>query len=266
MKKKSADNRLFWNAFLGLVVVLIFLYGINIYATSKIIEPLKASAQKEKPANLHLTLITNDCENCYDMNQIVSFIKSQNVKIILDKNLSYTDKEAQNLIGENNIKSLPALIVTGETFQENIAALWQSLGVKPVNGVVVVSGIPPYYNLGEKKVVGLVQVIRLTDNSCAECYDVENHMQILPRFGIYVDKSLTYDVSSSNGKDLLKKYNITKVPTIILSKDVDVYPALTQVWNQVGTIESDGSYVFTALEQMGTYKDLDQNKVINATG
>ena len=252
--------------FLGLVVVLIIVYGINIFATGKIIGPIKSSAEKQRPANLQLTLITNNCDNCYDMNNLVSFIKRQNVTIIQEKNLSCTDKEAQNLMSKNNIKSLPALIITGEVSQSNIAPLWSNLGVQPVDNVVVVSGIPPYYSLDEQKIVGLVQVIRLTDNSCAECYDVERHMQILTRFGIYVDKSLTYDISSTNGKDLLKKYNITNVPTILLSSDASVYPALTQVWNQVGTVENDGWYVFTATEQMGTYKDLSQNKIVNATG
>lgn len=265
MRKRRTDNKLFRNVFLGLVVVLIVLYGVNIYVTGKIISPIKTSAEKEKPANLHLALITNDCENCYKMDSLISFIKRQNVKIITEKNLTYTDKEAQKLISENNIKSLPALVITGETLQDNIFPLWNNIGANFAGNVVIVSGIPPYYSLNTKKVVGLVQVIRLTDNSCAECYDVENHMQILPRFGVYVDKSLTYDVSSTNGKNLLKTYNITKVPTIILSPDVSIYSSLNQIWGQVGRVEKDGWYVFTATEQMGTYKDLSQNKIINMT-
>ncbi len=266
MKKREIDNSLFKNVFFGLVVALIVLYGINAFATGKIINPIKSSVESQRPANLHLALITNDCENCYDMENAITFIKSQNVNIIQEKTLSYTDKEAQDIIKENGIQSLPALVITGETLQDNVINLWDNIGAELVGNTVFVAGIPPYYSLGKQKIVGLVQVIRLTDNSCAECYDVENHMQILPRFGIYIDKSLTYDVSSNDGKDLLKKYNITKVPTTILSPDISAYPALTQIWDQVGTVESDGWYVFRATEQMGIYKDLHQNKVINATG
>ncbi|MBI2543274.1 MAG: hypothetical protein HYW24_03750 [Candidatus Aenigmarchaeota archaeon] len=251
--------------FLGLVVVLIILYGINVFLTAQMIAPIKSSAESNRPANLHLTLIANDCENCYDMNNVVSFIKRQNVNIIQERILQYSDKEAQELMSENDIDSLPALIVTGETFKESISSLWDALGVQSDNGVVVVSGYPPYYSLDEQKVVGLVEVIRLIDNSCAECYDVETHMQILPRFGVYVDKSLTYDISSGKGKELIQKYNITKVPTTILSPDADVYSSLTQIWDQVGTVEDDGWYVFRAVEQMGTYKDLAGNKIVNAT-
>ncbi|MEM5807943.1 MAG: hypothetical protein QW818_02320 [Candidatus Aenigmatarchaeota archaeon] len=264
MRRLRDENRLYRNVFLGLIVALIVLYGVNIFITSKIISPLKS--EKERPANLHLTLITTDCDNCFDMNNIVSFIKRQtNVKVLTEKNLTYGNKEAQQLISKNNIKVLPALVITGETLQDDVIPLWNNIGAKFVGNVVIVSGYPPYYSLETKNVVGLVQVIKITDNSCTECYNVENHMQILPRFGVYIDKSLTYDISSSNGKDLLKKYNITKVPTIILSPDISVYPALTRIWNQVGTVESDGWYVFRATEQMGTYKDLTQNKVVNVT-
>ncbi len=266
MKKQKIDNRLSHTVFLALVVVLVAIYGINIYATNNLLGPIKASAEKQRPANLHLTLVTNDCQNCFDMNQVAAFVKKQeNVKIILERNLLDTDKEAQGLIAENKIKSLPALIITGEVSQSNIAPLWDNLGVQPLNGAVVLSDMPPYYSLDARKVVGLVQAIRLTDNSCAECYDVEAHMQILPRFGIYVDKSLTYDISSNNSKELLQKYNITKVPTIILSSDASVYLGLNQIWNQVGTVEEDGSYIFRATEQMGIYKDLSNNTIVNAT-
>ncbi len=264
MVRQKRSNR-YRNVFLGLVVALIVLYGINLYITGKTISPIKASAESQKPPNLHLTLITNDCKNCYNITNVVSFIKGQDVKIIQEKNLSYTSNEAQKLISENNIKSLPALVITGETLQDNVISLWNNIGAEYVGNVVIVSGIPPYYSLDEQRVVGVVQVIKLTDNSCTGCYNVELHMQILPRFGVYANSSLTYDISTNNGKTLLQKYNITKVPTMVLSPDASVYPALNQIWGDVGTVEKDWWYVFRAVEQMGTYKDLSQNKIINAT-
>ena len=265
-KYKTGGNQTYLNVFIGFVLVLIVLYGINIFITGGVIFPIKASAEESRPANLHLTLIVTDCDNCYDMNNVISFIKRQNVKIIQERSLSYNEEEAQALVSKNNIKSLPAVIITGQVSQSNVANLWNSLGVQPLDNTVIVSGYPPYYSLTENKIVGLVQVIRLTDNSCAECYDVERHMEILPSFGIFVEKSLTYDVSSSNGKNLVQKYNITKVPTTILSPDVSAYASLDSIWDRVGTVEGDGWYVFRATEQMGIYRDLSLNKTVNATG
>lgn len=265
--KKRRNNELVQNAFIGLVIALVILYGINIFLTNSALEPIRSKLQQEKPANLHFTLITTaDCENCYDMSQVADFIKRQNVNIIQEKNLNYKNGEAQDIIAKNGIESLPALVITGEVSQANIAHMWVSMGVEPADNAVVIDHIPPYYSLGTDSVVGLVDVIRLTDNSCTECYDVENHMQILPSFGIYVDKSLTYDVSSATGKELLQKYSIKNVPTIILSPDVSVYPSLVDIWNDIGTVESDGWYVFRSTELMGTYKNLALNRIVNSTG
>jgi hypothetical protein len=258
LKKQKIGSKLFLKMFFALVVVLIVLYAINIFLTNQIINPIKAAREKERPANLQLTTIAIDCENCYNITNLVSFIKRQNVKIIEEKNLPYTSTEAQKIISENNIKSLPALVISGQVFHQNLAPLWNSLGVQPKNNVVVINNIPPYYSLETQKIVGLVQVILLTDNSCAECYDVNVHMQILPRFGVYISNSLAYDIASTKGKELLQKYNITKVPTILLSPDAAVYDALNSIWNQVGTVEKDGWYVFRATEEMGNYRDLSR--------
>ncbi|MBI2547283.1 MAG: hypothetical protein HYW23_02445 [Candidatus Aenigmarchaeota archaeon] len=266
MKKQRVGNKLYWNIFLGLVVVLIIIYGINIFATGSLLSPLKGATEKQRPTNLYLTLITNNCTNCFDMNSVVSFIKKQNVKVLQERNLTSSDKEAQDIIIKQNISSLPTLVITGETLHGNMTSIWRGLGAQPVNGVVVIGGFPPYYSLDKQKVVGVVQVIMLNDSSCAGCYNVETHLQILSRFGVFINKSVTYDILSNNGKDLLQKYNITKIPTIILSSDASVYSALNQVWTQVGTTEKDGYYVFRDTGQMGTYKDLSQSKVINATG
>ena len=42
---------------------------------------------------------------------------------------------------------------------------------------------------------------------------------------IKIDSEETYDISDAKGKALLSKYNITQVPTVILSSDVNVYPS-----------------------------------------
>lgn len=264
MAKNKTKNKLLSNILLGLVVALIVLYAVNVIITGKIIGSIRTE-EKQRPANLHLTLVKPDCENCIDFGTLISAIKQQNVKILQEKNLSYAEAEAKSLVSENNIKSLPALVVKGEVSHPDIASLWDRLGAKPANNVVVISGIPPFYNVAAQKIEGLVQVIKLTDISCVACYDVELHMQILPRFGVFVSNATAYDISSGSGKDLVQKYNIAKVPAILLSPDASVYPAIVQVWSGVGTKEKDGWFVFRNVEQMGTYRDLNQNTIINAS-
>ncbi len=58
---------------------------------------------------------------------------------------------------------------------------------------------------------------------------------------------------------MIAKYSVEKVPTVILGGDLEIYEGFDAVWEQVGTIEEDGSYVFRELDVLGqqiVYKDL----------
>ncbi|MBS3108477.1 hypothetical protein J4409_01265 [Candidatus Woesearchaeota archaeon] len=62
---------------------------------------------------------------------------------------------------------------------------------------------------------------------------------------------------------MVKKYGIKAAPTIILSEEASVYNVLNGIWSQVGTVESDGVYVFRNIEVIGEiYKDLSSDKII----
>ena len=121
-------------------------------------------------------------------------------------------------------------------------------------------------DITEKKVKGLVTLTLLDDKSCIECYNVSLHKLVLDRFNMYIEDERMVDITDSEGKYLINKYSITQVPTIILSGEVSEYTALTNIWDQVGTVEEDGSYVFRKLEVMGTYKDLTADKVVVIQG
>lgn len=262
MKKRKLKQA---NILIVLALALIFLYSINLVYTSKIFSPIRAQAAEQKPASLSFFLIKNDCENCFDMGSYIKLIKAQNVRVIQENTLNVNDKTAQNLIKQHAITSLPAMVVTGEVSKASLAQLWSGLGGVQSDSAVVIQGVPPYYDLSARKVVGLVDVIYLADDSCLECYDVNDHQLILQRFGISVDQSLPRDASSEEGKALIKKYSITKLPTILLSPAASAYTGLVQVWPQVGTKGADGWYVFRSVELMGTYKNLSSGKIVNAS-
>ena len=143
-----------------------------------------------------------------------------------------------------------------------MAQAWPVLG-EVIDGVFVFRElIPPYIEVASGNLRGQFSTTYLTDESCEDCYDVNVHMVALNNLGLTVGESSTFDVSSDQGKELLDKYSITKVPTIILSGDLSEYQGLQQVWPLVGEVTSDGSYVFTKMEEMGTYRDLDTGEVV----
>ena len=74
----------------------------------------------------------------------------------------------------------------------------------------------------------------------------------------------TVDALSGEGQGLISKYKITRVPTILTSPESDQYTNLKNVWKNVGTVESDGWYVFREMQQLrgAVYKDLTTNQIV----
>ena len=75
--------------------------------------------------------------------------------------------------------------------------------------------------------------------------------------GVYINNEKYVDVSSSEGKTLLSKYDITAIPTIILSKEISDYETIKKTLEQFGTFEQDGKFVFRKLDVLKVkYQDL----------
>ena len=147
---------------------------------------------------------------------------------------------------------------------DDITENWQQVGTVENDGSYVLRAIsPPYFDLNKNEVVGLVDVTYLSDKSCLDCYDVEIHRQILtdPRgIGVNINSEKKVDILDAGGKELVEKYSITKVPTVILSSDFSAYPFANDL-GDFFTLEDDGSYVFRNLEAIGNnivYNDLTQ--------
>lgn len=202
------------------------------------------------------------CDKCVDLTSLIRQLKQTGMGF--DKETELNGNEAKDLIEKYDIKRLPTLIFSKEaSVYETITESWQQLGTVEDDGSYVLRTIvPPYYDLKENAVKGLVKLTMLGDESCTGCYDVTLHKPILEQYGIEFIEEETIDVSSEQGKSLTAKYNITLVPTFIMSKDAKEYTILKPVWEQVGTVEEDGTYVFRSVEVMnGKYRDLATNEI-----
>ena len=103
------------------------------------------------------------------------------------------------------------------------------------------------------------------EESDGKIYRVDAIDDVLRFAGPYPNQFVAHnlDIANDEGKDLISKYNIGFVPTLILSKDAGNYPALVQVWGQVGSVEGDGTFVFREIKAIkdSIYKDLTTNKI-----
>lgn len=206
--------------------------------------------------------ITTDCKKCYNASQFVDYLKSY-VAMYLSNHTSFdaNSSEAKSLISKYSIKRLPAFLLSpGASVYSFMGASWGQYGTVESDGWNVYRGsIPPYVDLqNNSSVVGIVTMIELVDPNCTECYDVGLHYSgLVQSFGLTIDNRTKIYTNSSEGAQLISKYNITKVPTVIVSSDAALYPGFNSSWKQMGSIESDGWLVFRELDQLGVkYKNV----------
>src|SRR3989344_1011835 len=209
-------------------------------------------------------IIDSSCADCVDLTPISSALQQQGLFVKDEQSIEYNSNEGKELIKKFSVKEIPAVLISEEVdyYPEIKDALLQSGATKKEGFYAVHSTLPPYRDLAQNKIVGLVDVVYLTKNDCPVCYDVSVNRNILLRFGLTLNKENTHDINSPEGKQLVQKYNIKKVPIIILSPDAKYYHSLEQVWTSVGTIENDGWFVMRNPEAIGTYWDLENGGVV----
>ncbi|MBI2658636.1 hypothetical protein HYX05_00855 [Candidatus Woesearchaeota archaeon] len=283
---------------LGIVVILnIFLtYNLN----KDIKKSAEAAQESLKPAKIELTLIKNSkCNDCFDISTIVSHVKNANVIITKEAMFEFDSKEGKAITSKYDIEKIPTVVITGEIEKVNIQGLektedallfkqanppYTSTATGKIEGRVVLYHLkdascqkcsdlnvlisqitnPPFINLTTGKLRGIVNIVYLTDKSCTECYNASQHREILANaqgFAVKLEKEETYDISDAKGKELIAKYNITQVPTVILSDEISAYPSSAGL-KQFYSVENDGFYVFRLLSVVGTYKDLSTGQIV----
>jgi len=210
------------------------------------------------------------CPECFNVSEFVKYL-SGSVGMVFSSstNLAENSSEAAALISKYNITRLPVFIMSEDASAYTyITQTWSKFGTVETDGSLVYrSTLPPYYDLGSNRTVGLVSIVELVDQNCTSCYNVSIHHDTLKQsLGMYFSNRTTYDINSTAGAALVSKYNISQVPTIVLSSDALVYPGLNESWTQMGSVENDSWLVFRSVDKLGvTYKDLATGNVTTGT-
>ena len=216
------------------------------------------------PAKLAMTVITDPaCGDCSSLEPIIAAIAKRNVTVART-NLTRTDPAAQELFRQYKIEIIPSLVITGELDADvELASAWPRLGEQVGAAVVLKTPTPPYALAANGEVKGRVRLTLIGDERCTDCYDVNDHRQILSSFGVRDSAATTIDIRSAPGQQLRQKYGIREVPTVLLQGEVAEYAALGRIWPQVGTVEADGTYVLrSGVKDMGVYSDLASGAVV----
>jgi predicted DCC family thiol-disulfide oxidoreductase YuxK len=248
-----------------IVLLVLISFGLLIlgyfFIKQKIIDHEQQIAQE--PAQLEaIELVDKACENCFSMSYLLSVLKQEDVVFKRIRQLDINSEEGQALKDQYKVTKVPIMLITGEIDKnQDFLDLFKGFGED--KGNVLISDVyPPYKDLKTNQIVGLVDLTVIYDSTCTECYNTKKHLDFLKAEGIEPVSEKKLDVSSEEAQQLIAKYNITKVPTIILSPAAKNYKIFTEHWQEVGKVADDGFYIYTAPEKIGTYKDLIKNEII----
>lgn len=218
-----------------------------------------ASAQKIWLVDL-VVVTKSNCENCINPDLYINQFKSSNVYI---NNQNIVDSESDEwiaIIEKYAVKILPFIKFSKElAWYKNITENWANLwDVTQENEYIISKLNPPYFDIENNKIIWLTELTYLVDESCTDCYDVNIHKDIFSKMWISISKESTIDISSAKWREMVKKYSIKKVPTVILSPEAKYYPQFNNIWEQVWSVEDDWNYIFRKLEAIWKikYKDI----------
>lgn len=216
-------------------------------------------------------LVDPSCPQCLNPKAAAESFKKSGVQIVAERELAWDSPEGRQLISQYKITKIPTFIFSSDVdVYDSVRSSWQGIGTIEQDKTYVARSLYlPYRDLERGQILGLVDVVYITDSTCSNCYDpLKIQKPILTQgYGVGLRSERTVDVNSAQGRNLVSQYKITKIPTILLSPDVDQYTNLKKVWSSVGTVEENGWYVFREMAELEsvTYKDLSTGQVIQPT-
>ncbi|MFH1521148.1 MAG: hypothetical protein ABID61_05875 [Candidatus Micrarchaeota archaeon] len=274
--EQTKDNYLIT---LGVWAVLGIIIGLGIYfvfltAPSPIVSnsnntnvtPLPSQPVSTlTPVTAYLITQAN-CNNCSASGYLLdSFIsaESQFSFNVTKKVLVSTSSEAQSLISKYKITKLPVMLVSSSAANSSqFESAWLGrLGTKESDGMYVYRSVyPPYYDSSLGKAVGYVNVYHIVPTSCTNCTNTTEFIQFLTSDQVLmlINSETVLSQNSSKAQELISKYNITKLPTVLLSPDATYYPIINTSWNTSGTFEKDGWLIYRNV--LPPYLDLTTNQ------
>ena len=226
---KVIDNSKLLYTILG-ILFIISVYNLVILGNMQMISNVKLeevqNLNTDKTSfNVDATIIKySECKECTDFIIAINEFRKLGVKI--NEPVFYEFDEAQSLIDKYKIDKVPTLILSEEAKNyKQIIDVWQNIGTIESNGVFIVRNFnPPYYDLKSKIVKGMVDIVFIKDKTCVKCYDVMKNKLALEKLRVYIKNEVSVDAGDNEGKSLIKKYKIRKIPTFIMSKEAMDYP------------------------------------------
>ncbi len=195
--------------------------------------------ERNRPAAIQATSISADCSECSSADSIIKIVETAKVNITKKTALAAKDAESQQLIQKHGIKRLPTVIVTGEIDKANLAGFAKSEGA-----MVYQQAPPPYFDVADERIKGLVSITLVNASSCRECADMAPLISQLKKQATVTDFKV-FDKDSQEGKKIIDEYEMERLPGILVSNEIMEYPAGPQL-AATGTAKKGGTIALSA--------------------
>ncbi|MFQ5531590.1 MAG: hypothetical protein ACE5ES_03165, partial [Candidatus Nanoarchaeia archaeon] len=197
------------------------------------------------------------CEECLGYSQIRELFVNLEVVEESYEFLDTNSERGKKLLDLNNINFAPSLLIS-----KNIEEYWwvfdgliDGLEEKE-NYYLVTRKVYPLKDLDSGEIKGLTEFTYLVDETCEDCYDPKDLKDSFQNLGVFIQSERDVDISSDEGKELIKLYNIKRIPTIIVSEELQDYEDLRDLLGSSGTTEN-GIFVFRDVERLNVkYKEI----------
>ena len=141
-----------------------------------------------------------------------------------------------------------------------------------VSGVIFVSaGVTIFFSLktntvankkmaesAETKRPANLDIVMITDTACKDCFNLNSVLDNIKKENIKVNSQKTIGIASDEGKQLITKYAIKKLPTFLVKGELAKNSVLAKFFSQAGDI-TDGTFVFRQVG--GPYVETATGKV-----
>src|SRR3989344_7252515 len=263
VESRKEDSNIPWTKIILIVAVLATVIGA-LAATKTLVtvnKNIAAAEEEARPANVSvIKIVTPDCQDCFSVDLAVDAFKRQNVKVEEEKTLVFGSPEADASVKQLSIKRIPTYIVSGEVNKSNLENFVKNNGEITNDTFIFTKVTPVFIDTESKQEIGKVIATILTDPSCTQCVDPKLTLEGFKKSGIKIIDEREVVWNSVDGRKIIDQFKITKLPTFILSPEIDFYDNVKAGWANIGTIEQDKTYV--ARNLFFPYRDIEKGGIL----
>ena len=105
-----------------------------------------------------------------------------------------------------------------------------------------------------------LEVTKILLSDCEECFDIETALESIKKQNVNVTEERTIYLNENYAKEIIDKYNIEKIPTLIISGETNKTEQLKSFFESIGDFPDERNIIFTGLKP--PYYDVSSAKVI----